>query len=250
MPTDHNGARASSIRRFYLISAVLVSLTLGFSAGRLWSEMGIGVADAFHRLYYSDAKNTWENTRWLGITIEKFPFDTWIYQELLYEKQPDVILEMGTFEGGSALYFASMLDLIGRGRVISVDIQHRPGLPSHSRITYLTGSSTSDEIVAQIRSLTKPNDKVMVVLDSDHHKAHVLEELRIYSQMVTPGQYLVVEDTNINGHPVNVGLGWGYPGPFEAVREFLASNSAFTPDLQREKFKVTANPGGWLLRTR
>jgi len=86
--------------------------------------------------------------------------------------------------------------------VITVDIEREPDLPRHARIMYLLGSSTSPEIVRQIEALVKPGETVMAVLDSDHHAPHVLKELETYSRMVTPGQYLVVEDTNINGHPV------------------------------------------------
>jgi cephalosporin hydroxylase len=167
-------------------------------------------------------------------------------QEIFYENRPDVLLEMGTFRGGSALYCASIFDLIGNGRVITVDIERQPDLPSHPRIVYLNGSSTSQEIVRQIRALIKPGEKVMVALDSDHRVAHVSEELRIYSRFVTPGQYLIVEDTNVNGHPA--APNWGDPGPFAALAPFLKEHPEFTPDLHRERLKMTFNPGGWLKR--
>ena len=203
--------------------------------------------DAFHRRYYERFRETWMNTHWLGVQTLQMPLDMWIFQEIIHEVRPDVLIEAGTFDGGSALYFASMFDLIGRGRVITVDIKRRPKLPDHPRITYLTGSSVSDEILAQIRGMIQPGERVMVTLDSDHRKEHVLQELRRYGPLVTQGSYLVVADTNVNGHPVDPDFG---PGPMEAVEEFLAENSGFEADPSREKFEFTFNPGGYLKRVR
>ena len=233
--------RYLTLRRFALLVSIVMSMLIGYSIGRVLPDAR--VITAFHQLYYA----TQFSTGWLGVPTQKSPLDMWVYQEILTETRPDVLLEMGTFKGGSAYYFASMFDLIGHGRVITVDIEKEPNLPVHPRVTYLLGSSTSPEIVGQIRSALKPGEKVMVVLDSDHHAAHVRRELEIYSQMVTNGQYLVVEDTDINGHPVLAK--WG-PGPAEATTDFLTSNHDFTRDLSREKFLITFFPGGWLKRVR
>ena len=134
-----------------------------------------------------------------------------------------------------------------RGRVLTIDIREYPDLPQNGRITYLLGSSTSDAIIQKVTSLIHPGDKVMVVLDSDHSKAHVLDELRLYSRIVTVGNYLVVEDTDLSGHPLPYGP---YPGPMEAVEEFLKINSDFVQDRAREMSGVTDFPGGWLKRVR
>jgi cephalosporin hydroxylase len=158
-----------------------------------------------------------------------------------------VLIEAGTFQGGSALYFASIFDLLGRGRVVTVDIEDQPGKPPHARIQYLLGSSTATEIVERVRGLVKPGEKVMVVLDSDHRRDHVLQELRLYSGLVSPGCYLVGEDTHFNGHPILPKYG---PGPMEAVQEFLAGRSDFVPDRSREKFLMTFNRSGYLKRVR
>jgi cephalosporin hydroxylase len=205
------------------------------------------ILDAFHEWFYVNEGTTWKNTQWLGVPIEKCPLDTWIYQEIIYETKPDVLVEAGTFKGGSAYFFASMFDLLKRGRVLTIDIRDYPGKPRHGRITYLLGSSTSDSILQTVKRSIHPGEKVMVVLDSDHHKAHVANELRLYSGVVTVGNYLVVEDTDINGHPVLSSFG---PGPMEAVAEFLRTNSNFVQDRSREKFGVTLFPGGWLKRVR
>ncbi|MFX0133418.1 MAG: CmcI family methyltransferase [Candidatus Hodarchaeota archaeon] len=185
----------------------------------------------------------WMNTFYFGIRIEKYPSDLWIYQEIFYEMKPDVIIECGTADGGSTLFIASLCDLLGNGKVISIDIEDKQGRPKHKRILYLHGSSTSEEIVKKVKNLIKDGEKVMVILDSDHHKEHVLNELKIYSKLVTEGNYLIVEDTNINGHPVMPKFG---PGPTEAVKEFLKENKNFFIDKSREKFLWTANPNGFL----
>lgn len=200
-----------------------------------------GVTEAFHRLYYDTA--VWKDTYWLGVRTQKCPLDLWIYQEILHETRPDLILETGTAHGGSALYLASVCDLLGRGEVVTVDIYPIEGRPEHDRITYITGSSTADEVVAEVERLVTGHERVLVILDSDHSRDHVLDELRIYSRFVTPDSYLVVEDTNVNGHPVMPEHG---PGPMEALEEYLAETDEFEVDIAREKFFMTFNPRGFL----
>jgi cephalosporin hydroxylase len=196
----------------------------------------------FHRMYYDSY--VYRRTYWRGVETQKCPLDLWIYQEIIHELHPDVIVETGTFSGGSALYLASLFDLLGRGRVITVDIEPQPGLPTHPRITYVQGlSSTAPEAVAKVNAMIKDTDEVMVILDSDHSRDHVLNELRVYGKMVTPRQYLIVEDTNINGHPALPDFG---PGPMEALDVYLKENDAFEMDPSREKFFMTFNPRGYL----
>lgn len=222
-----------------------------FNRGIYSPELRDGIADQFHKLYYNAQvfDGTWNDTRWLGVQTAKCPLDLWIYQEIMHEVRPDVIVECGTAYGGSALFFASICDLLGNGTVISIDIKERPGRPEHGRIRYLLGSSTSDEIIDEVKKrIGSPIEtKVMIVLDSDHRKSHVLNELRRYSKLVTVGSYLIVEDTNLNGHPVDPTFG---PGPMEAVEEFLAGHDDFVVDKKREKFYLTFNPRGYLQRIR
>ena len=203
------------------------------------------VASWFHRFYYSAADQTWQDSRWLGRRIQKYPGDAWIYQEILAELRPDWIVETGTNWGGGALFLASICDLLGHGRVVTVDLDAKPGLPEHPRITYVSGSSTASDVVGRVRALTADAQTRLIILDSDHSYEHVADELRAYSALVTPGSYLIVEDTNIAGHPVLRGLP---RGPYEAVQAFIASDSRFEIDRSREKFLVTFNPGGYLKR--
>jgi len=221
--------------------------TLRIIKRRPWMAQRVrrNITTAFHLLYHSDYRTTWRNTYWLGVPIQRVPLDMWIYQEILFEIRPDVIVETGTRDGGSAYFYASMCDLMKRGRVITVDVEEVQGRPQHERITYLHGSSTAEEIVKTVKSLIRPSDKVLVTLDSDHAKHHVIEELRIYGPMVSLGSYVVVDDTNLNGRPVNRQFG---PGPGEAVEEFLRQDSGFVRDTSREKFGLTFSPGGFLKR--
>lgn len=209
------------------------------------SKLERNTVDEFHRLYYDSYVfgETLLNTFWLGVPIWKCPLDVWIYQEIIFEVKPSIIVECGTRYGGSALFLASMCDLVNNGKVITIDIEDTKGRPKHKRITYLLGSSTSREVVEKVRNLISDGDKVMVILDSDHHKEHVLSELKNYSKLVTQGSYIIVEDTNINGHPVLPDFG---PGPMEAVDEFLRENKDFCIDRDKEKFYLTFNPKGYL----
>ena len=203
------------------------------------------VVREFHRLYYNSGSRTWSDTYWLGTPAQKCPLDLWIYQELLHELRPAVIVETGTAAGGSALFLASICDLLGHGSIVTVDVAPKPGRPTHERITYLTGSSTAPEIRKQVEELVGDSAPVLVILDSNHERDHVLEELRIYAPLVTPGSFVIVEDTNVNGHPVSSDHG---PGPMEAVDELLRSSDEFSVDRRREKFFLTFNPGGYLQR--
>jgi len=199
----------------------------------------------FHRLYYDSSWQTWKNTRWLGVTAYKTPLDLWIYQELIASLRPELIIETGTAAGGSALYLATVCDAVGCGSILSIDSVKRPGRPTHERVIYLTGSSVSPETLRLVAEHARGKERVMVILDSDHRHDHVLRELRHYADFVTPGSYLVVEDTNLNGHPVVPGFG---PGPTEALSDFLRERGDFTPDTEQEKFFLSFNAGGYLRR--
>jgi cephalosporin hydroxylase len=203
------------------------------------------IVDDFTILYYQQPAY-WAGTYWLGVHCVKSPLDLWIYQEIVHETRPDLIVETGTWLGGSALHFASLLDLIDNGRVVSIDLEPRKDeYPTHPRVAYWGGRSSVDPaLLEDLRRETDASERVMVVLDSDHRKEHVLAELDAYAPLVTPGCYLVCEDTAINGHPIFAAHG---PGPAEALAEWLPRHrDEWEVDPRREKFLMTFNPGGFL----
>ena len=204
------------------------------------------VIEQFHRLYYHSRKQTWKNTRFHGVTVWKNPMDLWLYQEMLHEFRPDVVIEAGTKYGGSAYYFARLMDLADHGKVITIDTKPQPNRPEHPRITYLTGSSTDPAIAATVDELVG-DGKPLIVLDSSHARDHVLEELRLWSPRVPLGWHIVVEDGHAEGHPVTTRFG---RGPWHAIKRFLAENDEFEVDESMHKFFFTFNPRGYLKRVR
>jgi cephalosporin hydroxylase len=204
------------------------------------------VVDRFHDLYYSRWRAGADtiNVAWFGWRLLKCPLDLWVYQELIVRLRPAVIVETGTFMGGSALFLASLLDLLGEGEVVTVDVEAQPGRPVHPRLRYITGSSVAPSTVAELRAVVAGRS-CLVLLDSDHHRDHVLAELRTLVELVPVGGYIVVEDSNINGHPTYPSFG---PGPMEAIEAFLAEDRRFESDPAMERFLMTLNPRGFLRR--
>lgn len=206
------------------------------------------IVKQFHRLYYHSLHRTWKQTWYRGVTIWKCPLDLWLYQELLHSIQPALILETGTMFGGSAYYLGDLCDTLGLDTTITtIDIEEQEGRPFHERVTYVTASSTDPAVVASVYDAAPAGRPVLVILDSDHSRDHVLAELRAYADLVTVGSYVVVEDTNVNGHPAYPEFG---PGPMEAVDAFLAEDDRFVIDEGMEKFFMTFNPRGYLRKLR
>ena len=197
-----------------------------------------------HDVFY--ASNAWTQATWLGSQALKNPLDLWVYQEIMAESRPEVVIETGTYRGGSAHFLASVCDLLGSGEVVSIDIEpKRDDYPEHPRITYLGGrSSTDPEVLAELRERVGGR-RTMIVLDSDHSAAHVDDELEAYAPLVPVGCYLIVEDSNIGQIRPDL-----MPGPLQSIETFLASRSDFVIDREREKFLLTFNPSGYLKRVR
>lgn len=203
----------------------------------------------YFRWFYDSG--VWKRMHYRGVRILKVPSDLWNYQEIFVEHRVEWVLETGSRHGGSALFFADLLQLNGSpGRVISIDIDAASNqVRGHSKIEFLYGDSGSAEMAERVRGMLPANrGTLFVILDSDHAKAHVLRELEAYLPLMRKGDYLVVEDTCVNGHPLRPSHG---PGPFEALEEFIAGRpGAFMADRMREaKFGFTAAPGGYLIKT-
>jgi cephalosporin hydroxylase len=202
----------------------------------------------YFRWYYDTG--VWKRQHYRGIRILKLPTDLWNYQEIFTDHRIQWVVETGTLHGGSALFFADLLELNGAsGKVITVDISHEVlQLKQHARIAFLRASSASPDTVAQVAALL-PAERgaLFMILDSDHSKAHVLRELQLMVPLLRSGDYLVVEDTCVNGHPVRPEFG---PGPMEAVEEFVrAYPGLLVADSAREqKFGCTAAPSGYFVR--
>lgn len=206
------------------------------------------IVKQFHRLYYHSLHRTWKQTYYRGVTIWKCPLDLWLYQELLHALRPALIVETGTMFGGSAYFLGDLCDTLGLDtRITTIDVEEQQDRPTHDRVTYVTASSTDPAVVASVYAAAPPGRPVLVILDSDHSRDHVLAELRAYADLVTVGSYVVVEDTNVNGHPAYPEFG---PGPMEAVDAFLAEDDRFEIDEGMEKFFMTFNPRGYLKKIR
>ena len=207
------------------------------------------VTREFTTVYHDLKEQTFGTTTWLRVPLVKTPNDILVFQQIIAETRPDLIVETGVYVGGSALLFASVMELLGiDGRVIAVDVDLslvNDRVREHPRIELIEGSSVDPEIVSRIRSEAR-GKRVMVDLDADHRAHHVLEELRTYSPLVTPGCYLVVEDGFLGGRPVRPDA---VPGPSEALDAWLAEDPPFEPDRWRERFLLTQNPRGYLRRT-
>ena len=199
------------------------------------------IIENFQKLYYYKG-TTWQNTSWMGVKVQKYPTDLHIYQEIIYEVRPDVIIETGTAEGGSAYYMAHLCDILGNGKIITIDIETNNKRPFHPRIKYIQGSSIDLEIIKLVEDSINDNMKKLVILDSDHTQNHVRQELALYSKFVTKNSYLIVEDGIVN-HPVLPEYG---PGPYVAIEEFMTDNTDFIMDKSREKFMLSQNPNGYL----
>jgi cephalosporin hydroxylase len=184
-------------------------------------------------------------TSYLGVPTLKNPLDFWVYQEIIFARKPNFIVEIGNRFGGSTLALAHLCDLIGDGNVIAIDISHDdiyPQVRSHPRITLLEGDACS--LVEDVRKLISINDRVMVIEDSSHTYENTLNVLNAYCRFVKSGDYFIVED-GICHHGLDVGPS---PGPYESIEHFIDQNSEFEIDREKESFIVTWNPKGFLRR--
>lgn len=199
---------------------------------------------------------------WLGRPIIQFPQDIVATQEIIWRVRPDLIIETGVARGGSLIFSASMLELIGGDRlVVGVDIDirahNRVEIERHplaKRIRLIEGSSVDEGVVRQVADYAEGRQTVLVMLDSNHTHAHVLRELELYAPLVTHGSYLIVYDTVVERMPEDMypDRPWGRgDNPLTAVREFLARGTDFEVDREvEEKLLITVAPGGYLRRVK
>ena len=227
--------------------------------GRLFRSGRVKAISAFHRvtgplvarLYHHNLivrTGNFAGTSWLGVPIWQNVLDVWTIQETIAEVKPALLIETGTHKGGSALFYAQLMDLMGVGKVVTVDIIDIRE-QEHDRVRFIHGSSTDPGVVAEVRQeVDRADGPVMVILDGNHARDHVAEELEIYAPMVTPGSYLLSQDGVIDVFRI---FDDTQPGPLPANKAFLERHPEFSHDRERNnRFGLTHHPVGWLRRDR
>ncbi len=190
-----------------------------------------------------------DRVTWLGKPIWQNVTDAWLIQEAIVHDDVDFVIECGTNRGGSAFYMASIFDLMGRGRVLTIDVEKLADF-EHPRIEFLTGSSTDQTIVNTVRDrLAQIQPKhVLVVLDSDHSQAHVEREMRLYAEFLKVGEYMHVQDGCADELAM---FKQSRPGPLRAIERFVARDNRFVVDDERSRrYLVSHSPKGWVRRVR
>ena len=202
----------------------------------------------------------WKQVRWMGVPVLQWPTDLILMQELIAEQRPRAIIETGIYMGGTAVYYASLLEMLGiDGRVFSIDIQINPEARRNvetsrfrERITLMEGDSKSEAVHSQLARMVGSESKVLVCLDSDHSYAHTLAELRAFARYVPLGGYMVLFDTICEAlaDTPRGESAWTHDSPMQALREFLRENPSFATDPRFEKYMVGFAPQGFLKRLR
>ena len=245
--------------------------TLVLEEGGTSKKLALYSKEAFEALSRQWVRVGWDQKypytfSWMGRPIIQLPEDMIRMQEAIFQVQPDVIIETGVAHGGSLIFYSSLCRAMGKGRVIGIDIEIRPhnrraieAHPLNDRIELIEGSSTDPGIVAHVKSLVKPGETVLIILDSNHTYAHVHAELEAYAELVTTGSYLVATD-GIMGDLADVprGLpGWTTDNPTCAARDFAAKHPEFVGEQPAWPFNescldqnITHWPGAWLKRIR
>jgi cephalosporin hydroxylase len=211
------------------------------------SESEREIIERFALLVSDKKETTFRSNKWLGIPNLQYPTDAWVIQEMIVELKPDFIVETGTYHGGSAAMWAMLLEHVNpKGRVITIDIEDRGEearkLPIvQERVEFVLGSSIDPEIVAHVVEQVQGSN-VLVILDSNHTRKHVLAELAVYAPLVPVGGYVIVQDTG------GIMIQQTHPGPRRAVDDFLKAHPEFEADRGRERQLLTMHPNGYLRR--
>jgi cephalosporin hydroxylase len=213
---------------------------------RAWRRTGRRAAAHMFQQDLVVKTGNFANTTWLGQPIWQNILDLWTIQETISEIRPALLIETGTNRGGSAVFYAQLMDMLGVGRVLTIDIVKLHEL-DHPRIDFVLGSSTDPEVVEQARAAAAAADgPVMVILDGDHSRDHVAQELELYAPLVTPGSLLLSQDGVIDTLYL---FSDTRPGPLPANRAFLERHPEFEHDRERnERFVITHHPLGWMRR--
>ena len=188
-----------------------------------------------------------ERVFWMGVPTFKCALDLWIYQEILFDTKPDVVVEIGSFYGGTTLFLANILEALGHGEVISVDPDRSKFQVKHPRIETVTGLSQDAAVLEEVRKRCA-GKKVMVIQDGDHTETGVLRDLESYAPLVSSGCYFIVEDGTVDVFTPRDSLGRYFRGPIPAIDAFLKQHPEFREDEKRERYLITFNPQGYLLR--
>jgi cephalosporin hydroxylase len=225
-------------------------------------EVDIYTREGFEILSHLWTRSGWQSKFtyefvWMGIPIIQLPEDILMLQEVVWKVRPDVIVESGVAHGGALILYASLLDAIGKGRVVGIDVEIRKynrlaieAHPMSRRITLIEGDSVAEDTLSRVRAEIPAGATVMVTLDSNHTRKHVLAELEHYAPLVTPGSYCVVFDsvmTMVSDAP-SAGANWHDDNPLEAVREFLSAHDEFEVDPSLNRAEVTYCQSGFLRR--
>ena len=198
-------------------------------------------------LIYHQKKVVFDKVSWMGLPVWKNVLDAWIYQEIIYETRPDILIEIGSKFGGSTRYFADLFELLRHGMVISIDLDRSEYRLEHDRVTLITGNSSDPQVVNQVECLCR-GKRVMVIQDGGHKKNQVYQDLLNYSPFVSLENYFIVEDGIVDLFHFGDGLGFDTSGPLDAVEEFLKNHPNFVQDDSRERYLLTYNPKGYLKR--
>jgi len=235
-------------------SSIILKNEKGQEEVKLYTKEGFEMLSNLWIKVAAEFKVNYELT-WLGRPIIQFGSDMIMLQELIWEVKPDIFIETGIAHGGSLIYTASLFEMIGNGRVIGIDIDIREhnkvailAHPMFKRISMIEGSSVADSTILALEKQLESGKKIMVMLDSNHSREHVLNEINLYSKYIPVGSYLIVQD-GAQKWVADIPRGkaeWMDDNPLNAIDDFLKVNSDFVVDETYTRLWITQSPKGFL----